>query len=92
VSARGTTKYKPVAVRKGETVPLPFGPPYKPLVEGRVSRWAAGAEASLSMSLVGSGGETVSNLVVDGYRPPKPELTITKAKGEVVQRGSFEYG
>ena len=42
--------------------------------------------------VVGSGGESVSNLVVDGYRPTKPEFTITDPKGEVVEKGSFEYG
>jgi len=92
VEARGTTRCKPVAVRDGETVTLPFGPPYKSVVEASVTSWVGGAPASLSMSLVGSGGEAVSNLVVDGYRPPKPEFTITNPKGEVVEKGNFEYG
>ncbi len=108
VSANGTDKCPAVTVRPGETATLPFGPPYKPVVEavvvpagaaggmgGVIARLAPASgdrEAELSMSLVGSGGESVSNLVVDGYRPKKPDFTITNPKDEVVQKGSFEYG
>jgi hypothetical protein len=108
VDAHGTEKCLAVTVRPGETVTLPFGPPYKPVVEAFIARGVVSGtmggglaklvpasdsvEAQLSMSLVGSGGESVSNLVVDGLRPTKPEFTITDPKGEVVQKGSFEYG
>ena len=92
VQALGTTSCKPVAVRDGETVTLPFGPPYKSVVEAGLTSWAGSAPASLSLSLVGTAGEAVSNVVVDGYRPPKPEFTITNPKGEVVEKGTFEYG
>ena len=108
VAGDGTDKCPAVTVRAGQTATLPFGPPYKPVVEAfvvpagvsggmgsvlsRLAPASEGVEAQLSMSLVGSGGESVSNLVVDGYRPKPPEFTITTAKGEVVQKGSFEYG
>jgi hypothetical protein len=49
-------------------------------------------QASLAMTLVGSVDEVVSDMMVNGGRPPKPELTIKDPKGEVVQSGSFEYG
>ena len=90
VSARGTPDYKAVKVVKGETVELPFGPPYKPLVTAQ--NYGDPKQTHLEMSLVGSAGETCSNLMVKGGRPGKPEFTITDPKGEVVQKDSFEYG
>ncbi len=90
VSARATQAYKAVEVRKGQTVPMPFGPPYKPTVTGSFRR--SGGTASLSLSLVGSGGEVCSNLVVNGGRPKAPEFTISTADDEEVAGGKFEYG
>ncbi len=46
----------------------------------------------MELTLVGSGGEVCTNLMVEAGRPPKPEFTITGPKGEEVQRGNFEYG
>jgi hypothetical protein len=79
-----------VTVREGETVKLPFGPPYKPTVT--TSHRAGTPAASLGMSLVGSAGEQCSNLMVDGRRPPDPTFTITDPEGTEVQAGKFEYG
>jgi hypothetical protein len=91
VSARAGADYKAVEVRKGETVQLPFGPPYKPVVTA--DYYADGnKQLSLGMSLVGSAGEVCTNLVTEGGRPPTPEFTITDAKGKAVQEGSFAYG
>ncbi|MGA2059842.1 MAG: hypothetical protein ABSG67_05130 [Thermoguttaceae bacterium] len=93
VTAEATAKYKPVKVREGETAEFPFGPPYKPTVT--LDYFQGGGEnkqASLGMTLFGSAGEVVSNMMVNGARPSKPEFTIKDPKGEVVQSGSFEYG
>jgi hypothetical protein len=93
ISAQGTAKYKPVKVSEGETVELPFGPPYKPLVTlDTIQGGGSYKQAQLGMSLVGSVGEMVTNMMVNGTRPAKPEFTIKDPKGEVVQTGSFEYG
>jgi hypothetical protein len=93
ISAQGTTKYKPVKVREGETVEFPFGPPYKPLVTlDYIQGGNNNKQAQLGMSLVGSVGEMVTNMMVNGSRPSKPDFTIKDPKGEVVQSGSFEYG
>jgi hypothetical protein len=93
VTAQATAKYKPVTVREGETVEMPFGPPYKPIVSvDYVQGGTTNKEARLGMSLTGSAGEVVSNMMVGGSRPEKPEFTIKDPKGEVVQTGSFEYG
>jgi hypothetical protein len=94
VSARAKNDYTAVTVREGETVDLPFGPPYKPIV--KASRTAASGSASnrtayLSLSLVGTGGELVSDLRVNGSRPEVPEFTITSAEEKVAQ-GKFRYG
>jgi hypothetical protein len=93
VTAEATAKYKPVKVREGETAEFPFGPPYKPTVT--LDYFQGGGEnkqASLGMTLFGSAGEVVSNMMVNGARPSKPEFTIKDPKGEVVQSGNFEYG
>jgi hypothetical protein len=93
-SATATDKYSPVTVRKGETVEMPFGPPYKPTVTTASYGVPNGqaAQTYLEMTLIGVGGEAVTNMTVKGNRPGKPEFTITDPEGKVVQRGSFEYG
>ncbi len=89
VSARAPGNYTAVKVREGETVDMPFGPPYKPVVTAS----AQGNETvSLSMSLVGAAGESCSNLMVNGSRPADPRFTIAKPDGTEVQTGKFEYG
>jgi hypothetical protein len=93
VTAGGTAKYKPVTVKGGETVDFPFGPPYKPYVSVNYFQGAGdNKQASLALMLIGSTGEVVSNMMVNGARPPKAEFTIKDPKGEVVQTGNFEYG
>lgn len=78
-----------VAVRKGQTAVLPFGPSYRPQV---TASGRGGENVSLEMSLVGSAGERCTNLIVDGGRPPSPTFTITSSKGEEVASGLFKYG
>lgn len=90
VSARATAGYAPVQVRAGLVAELPFGPPYRPLVEG--ARLPGERKAILSLSLVGSQGEVCSDLRVNGFSPPEPSFLITAPDGEVVKRGKFEYG
>jgi len=90
VSAQATGAYKPVAVRKGETVVLPFGPPYKPVV--RVDGTQGTGQVRLGMTLFGSAGERCTDMMVQGSRPSKPAFTISNPKGEVVYRGNFDYG
>lgn len=92
ISARAKTDLAAVSVREGETVELPFGPPYKPIVKvSRTSGSASNRVAYLSLSLVGTGGETVSNIMVNGSRPSPPEFTITSDEEKVAQ-GKFRYG
>lgn len=90
VTAQATLDYKAVEVRKGETAVLPFGPPYKPVV--RVDYVSGPGQVRLGMTLVGSAGERCTNMMVRGSRPSKPEFTVSNPKGEVVYRGTFEYG
>ncbi len=91
VSANGTRDCKPVTVKKGETVEMPFGPPYKPSV--RVEEWVRSKDRrELSMMLVGSAGEVCSNLSIKGERPEAPTFAVVAPDGEIVERGKFEYG
>ena len=93
VAAQANAGYKAVKVVAGETVEMPFGPPYKPVVTSYQSVDAKQKPVTqLSLSLVGSAGESCTNMTVKGDRPPKPTFEITDAEGKVVQSGSFEYG
>jgi hypothetical protein len=95
VTATATADYKPVEVREGETVVMPFGPPYTPKVtiDYMQPGGPAGQKmAQLGMTLVGSTGEVCSNMIVGGTRPGKPEFTIKDPDGKEVEKGSFEYG
>jgi hypothetical protein len=91
VEAQAGSGYKAVEVRKGETVTMPFGPPYKPVVKAG-SFNEEKKVAYLSLSLIGSAGEQCTDLEIKGNRPAKPEFTLTDSKGEEVLKGSFEYG
>jgi hypothetical protein len=90
VSAQATSDYKPIEVRKGETVLLPFGPPYKPTV--KVDYAQGSGQVRLGMTLFGSAGERCTDMMVQGNRPGKPSFTISNPKGEIVYRGNFDYG
>jgi hypothetical protein len=90
VSAQATRDYKAITVRKGETVELPFGPPYKAMVKADFfANRDQNRQLSLSMSLIGSAGEVCTVLMVDG-QPPRPEFTIAGRAGKVVQQGYFD--
>ena len=56
----------PVTVREGETTTLPFGPPYKLMVE---ASGRGGTTVSLALKIVGTAGEVCNNMMVDGKRP-----------------------
>ena len=90
VSARASREGKPVTVTKDQTVELPFGPPYRPVVS--VGYRQGNEQVSLALSLVGSAGEVVDDMMVNSGRPGKPSFTITTEDGKEVASGSFEYG
>ncbi len=90
VSATATMNYKEVEVKEGETVQLPFGPPYRPLVD--VQYRQGDNQVSLGLSLVGVADEICSNMQIEGQQPGQPKFTITNADGETVVEDEFEYG
>jgi hypothetical protein len=90
VSASATKECKSITVREAETVALPFGAPYKPVV--KVAYRSGSNVAQLGLNIVGSAGEVCTNLYVDGSRPGKPEFTIVDPEDQEVAQGSFEYG
>lgn len=91
VSARAKQDYKPVTVKKDETVELPFGPPYKPVVSAQYADQEE-RQVSLGLALVGIADEVCDNLMVNGNRPGKPRFSITTEDGKEVESGDFEYG
>jgi hypothetical protein len=94
VSANVTQQRLAVKVGPGETVKLSYGPPFKPVVKALVAakEKEGPREVRLLMSLIGAAGESCSNLMVDGAKPPSPKFTITTAQGDVVETGTFKYG
>ncbi|HBO44114.1 MAG TPA: hypothetical protein DD670_09320 [Planctomycetaceae bacterium] len=93
LTAQAMIDYKPVTVRSGQTVVMPFGPPYTPTVSGsNLENSKDGKRLSLGVRLVGSVGEVCTSTTVDGRRAPRPRFTITDPKGKIVQEGRFEYG
>ena len=91
VSARASGDFKPIKVVEGKTAELLFGPPFKPVVSASTIR-PGQTTISLSMSLVGGGGEVCSSLRVNGSQPAAPEFTISTKDGEEVAAGKFKYG
>lgn len=90
VSAEATPKCPAIKVRQGETISLPFGPPYKPEIEVYPGRTAETVQ--LQLSLVGVAGEKCDDLEINGSRPAAPKFTIRNSKGEVAAQGTFNYG
>ncbi len=88
ISARGTKDAQPITVEPGATTTLRFGPPYKL----RITVVPTPEAANLGLAVVGSAGEVVSNLVLNGRRPDTPKLTVTDSQGKVAAEGDFEYG
>jgi hypothetical protein len=80
---------EPVRVDKDKTVALMFGAPFHPVVTA--SRRPDG-KVSLSLSIVGVGGERCTSFYVNGRRPPEPRFEVRDADGSVVHQGKFEYG
>jgi len=91
VTAMGTTAGKPIKVVKGQTVTLLFGPPYRPTVEPSYFNQQSDT-LYLGLEMYGSNGEAVTDLRVDGGRPPKPKVKILGPADEVASEGHFEYG
>jgi hypothetical protein len=87
--ARGTSNTSTLRVERGKTTPVPFGPPYRPVVKPSQSQedWVW-----LSLRLMGRAGEVCEDLYVDGDRPSPPTFTITGPNRKVVARGNFKYG
>ncbi|NLE39966.1 MAG: hypothetical protein GX621_18265 [Pirellulaceae bacterium] len=91
VAASASPAVKPIEVREGETVALPFGPPYHATVDlGYYQQ--TNDSLYLGLTILGSAGERVTNMMVNGSRPGKPKFKITDPDGKVVVEGDFEYG
>jgi hypothetical protein len=89
VTATFSDNPPPVTVGKDETVTLPFGAPFRPVVTASRSR---GNTVYLSLAIVGVGGERCTSFYVNGQRPPQPSFEIRDKDGKVVHQGKFEYG
>ncbi len=89
LSATFAGKSPETIVKKGETATLAFGAPLRAVVTAQRGQ---GNKISLSLSIVGVGGERCTNLIIRGARPPKPQFVIKDKDGKVVHQGNFEYG
>lgn len=90
VAANATKDTPSFKVEAGKTVFMKFGPPYKPMV--KPSRGREERDVRLNLAIVGSGGELVNDLRVNGGRPKAPSFQIISPSGDIILRGKFEFG
>jgi hypothetical protein len=91
VRANGKQDAHATEVKEGKTAVIPFGPPFKPVVRAVPPR-RGGGEVQLELSLVGAGGESCSDMRVNGDRPEPPTFTISTPRGREVDSGKFKFG
>jgi hypothetical protein len=105
LQASTSTGAAPVEVGADRKPEIVFGEPFRPVIE--LPEWAratrSGRPVRLNFEVYGAGGETVSEvsllsgtsslpLARRNSRPKEPAYTISTPEGELVQRGTFEYG
>ena len=91
ISARARFDSPAVKVVEGGTAELPFGPPYRAVVAAHPGSGKK-AKARLEMSILDRVGAVCAELRVEGKQPAKPTFVIAALDGELVKKGSFEYG
>jgi hypothetical protein len=89
VSASFSNNAQTLAVNRDKTASFTFGAPFRPDVKVRRTR---NNKVSLSLSIVGSGGERCTSFYINGKRPPEPRFEVRDQDGKVVHHGKFEYG
>jgi len=77
------------AVKKDESVKLPFGGPFRPVVNAHRT---GSNRVYLSLAIVGVSGERCTNFYVNGGRPPAPPFVVKDKDGKTIHQGKFEYG
>ena len=93
ITAMASAAYKAVQVRKGATVELPFGPPYKPVVRSDPGMERNGMQdVFLRMWLAGSAGEACTQLLVNGRPWSEATFVIADPAGKIVKQGRLENG
>lgn len=79
-------------IREGESTQLDVGPPLKIRVTTDIRDEGTLQRASLSFSIVGSGGEVFQYLRAGGRKVDLPEIQVRNPGNKVVEKGRFEYG
>jgi len=77
-----------MSVSKNKRLALVFGSPFRSVVTA--SR--KDKKISLSLSIIGAGGERCTNFMVNGKRPPGPRFEVRDKDRKVVYQGKFEWG
>ena len=91
VAASAVDSCPAVKVAAGETVVLPFGPPFT--TTATISHYDPRRDTLyLEMEIADSTGALVTNMSINGGRPGKPKIKITDPDGKTVIEGDFEYG
>ncbi|HOW98362.1 MAG TPA: hypothetical protein P5567_07055 [Kiritimatiellia bacterium] len=104
--ASATTGAPPVEVGADRQAELVLGEPFRPVVE--IPEWSRAVKSGnqpvrMSFAIRGAANEIVNDVSLlsgqsaltmgkRGARPKEPAYTIATPEGELVQRGSFEYG
>jgi hypothetical protein len=61
-------------------------------LQAKARAYVRGREVSFSLQLSDAAGLGVSNITVDGQRPPAPKLRIRSAAGQEIGCYDFHYG
>jgi len=79
----------PISVKKDNTTELPLGAPFRPVVTAsRID----GKKVSLTLTIVGKGGERCTSFFIKGRQPANPGFKVLAEDGRVVYTGKFEFG
>ncbi|MBN2218545.1 MAG: hypothetical protein JW719_14310 [Pirellulales bacterium] len=89
VAAECSGDAQAVDVRKDDTTELTFGEPFRAEV---TAKRTGDQKVSLSLKIVGKGGERCTDMRIKGKRPPNPTFEIRDKAGKIVHGGKFEYG
>jgi hypothetical protein len=80
-----------ITVKKGETMVLPFGVPYRAKVTAERHPQDKD-KVLLSLSILGTAGEQCTGISINGAQPPGPQFVIKDSEGKEVHQGKFKFG
>lgn len=85
---RDSGRERTIKVTPGRTTELPLGSP----LQAHLTAYVNGRNVDFNLTWTDATGFQVSRLMVEGQRPPLPQLRIQRADGKEVALQVFQYG